>query len=95
MKRAKCGRKLKAYVAGDCECGFRGQLSNRPFARAEGSYVKRRVNRILTLTAPALLIAGVAHAAGAGAGASPMTGLFATVEGCLTGDIAEFVASAR
>jgi type IV secretory pathway VirB2 component (pilin) len=48
-----------------------------------------RVKRLLTLTAPALLIAGAAHAAGAGA--SPMTGVFTTVEGWLTGDIAEFL----
>jgi type IV secretory pathway VirB2 component (pilin) len=48
----------------------------------------RVINRVLSLAAPMLLVgASVAHAAGA----SPMTGVFITVEGWLTGDIAEFL----
>jgi type IV secretory pathway VirB2 component (pilin) len=48
-----------------------------------------KFKQVLVITAPALLVAGVAHAAGAGA--SPMTAVFTTVEGWLTGDIAEFL----
>ena len=48
-----------------------------------------RFNRVVTLAAPAMLLLGAtaAHAAGA----SPMAGTFTTVEGWLTGDIAEFL----
>jgi type IV secretory pathway VirB2 component (pilin) len=49
-----------------------------------------KASRILQLAAPLVpLLAGVAHAAGGGA--SPMAGVFATVEGWLTGDIAEWL----
>jgi type IV secretory pathway VirB2 component (pilin) len=52
--------------------------------------MKVKVTRILQLAAPLVpLLAGVAHAAGAGA--SPMAGVFTTVEGWLTGDIAEWL----
>src|SRR5712691_11642449 len=42
----------------------------------------------LAITAPALLLGATAAHAG---GASPMAGTFTTVEGWLTGDIAEFL----
>ena len=48
-----------------------------------------KFTRIASLAAPLLLAATTVHAAGAGA--SPMTGVFTTVEGWLTGDIAEFL----
>jgi type IV secretory pathway VirB2 component (pilin) len=48
-----------------------------------------KLTGIATIAAPALLVTGAAHAAGAGA--SPMTAVFTTVEGWLTGDIAEFL----
>jgi type IV secretory pathway VirB2 component (pilin) len=46
--------------------------------------------KALFLAVPLLLAAGTAHAGGLG-GASPMAGVFTTVEGWLTGDIAEFL----
>jgi type IV secretory pathway VirB2 component (pilin) len=46
-----------------------------------------KLKRTLILATPLLLYAGVAFAAGA----SPMTGTFTTVEGWLTGDIAEWL----
>jgi type IV secretory pathway VirB2 component (pilin) len=49
-----------------------------------------KLNRVVTLAAPMLLLgATAAHASGAGV--SPMTAVFTTVEGWLTGDIAEFL----
>jgi type IV secretory pathway VirB2 component (pilin) len=49
-----------------------------------------KVKNVLQLAAPLMpLMAGVAHAAGAGA--SPMAAVFTTVEGWLTGDIAEWL----
>jgi hypothetical protein len=48
-----------------------------------------RVKRALTLAAASSLYAGPAFAVGAGA--SPMAGVFTTVEGWLTGDIAEWL----
>jgi type IV secretory pathway VirB2 component (pilin) len=49
-----------------------------------------KANRILQIAAPMVpLMAGVAHAAGGGA--SPMAGVFTTVESWLTGDIAEWL----
>lgn len=49
-----------------------------------------KVKTVLQLAAPLMpLMAGVAHAAGGGA--SPMAGVFTTVEGWLTGDIAEWL----
>lgn len=49
-----------------------------------------KLTKILTLAAPMLLLgATAAHAATANA--SPMTAVFTTVEGWLTGDIAEFL----
>jgi type IV secretory pathway VirB2 component (pilin) len=50
--------------------------------------MKMKFNRVVTLAAIMLLLG--AHAAHA-AGASPMAGVFTTVEGWLTGDIAEFL----
>lgn len=49
-----------------------------------------KVKTVLQLAAPLMpLMAGVADAAGGGA--SPMAGVFTTVEGWLTGDIAEWL----
>jgi type IV secretory pathway VirB2 component (pilin) len=49
-----------------------------------------KVKNVLQLVAPLVpFMAGVAHAAGGGA--SPMAGVFTTVEGWLTGDIAEWL----
>jgi len=49
-----------------------------------------KTSKVVQLAAPLVaLMAGVAHAAGAGA--SPMAAVFTTVEGWLTGDIAEWL----
>jgi type IV secretory pathway VirB2 component (pilin) len=49
-----------------------------------------KVSRIFQMVAPlTVAMAGVAHAAGAGT--SPMAAVFTTVEGWLTGDIAEWL----
>src|SRR5712691_12387994 len=46
-----------------------------------------KVKQVLALSTPLLLAAASAHAASA----SPMAGVFTTVEGWLTGDIAKFL----
>lgn len=51
-----------------------------------------RTKQAVTLAGPLLIaMVGIAHAGAAGAGTSPMATVFTTVEGWLTGDIAEFL----